>query len=34
MKRDKPHLLFIIPIGDRQKTLGKKHLEFSDEEIL
>jgi hypothetical protein len=28
------HLLFIVPIGDCQETLGKKHLEFLDEKIL
>jgi len=28
------YLLFIVPIGDCQETLGKKDLEFLDEKVL
>jgi hypothetical protein len=28
------YLLLIVPIGDGQETLGKKDLEFPNEEIL
>ncbi len=33
MKRQ-TYLLFIVPIGDCQETLGKKDLEFLDEKVL